>query len=85
VFPINVVDGGVSILQWLRDLIKIYTWWEIWLLAGIPTAIVAVWVLFSYLLEIQNTIARSASIWTLLLLLMFGAATVDALRKQRTK
>lgn len=74
-----------TILQWLRDLIEIYTWWELWLLASVPTAIVGVWVLFSYLLEINNTILRSASIWILLLLLMFGAATVDALRKQRTK
>ena len=76
---------GLPILQWLRDLLEIYTWWELWLLASIPTAIVAVWVLFSYLIEIQNSIMRTVSVWTLLLLLMFGAATVDALRKQRTK
>jgi len=66
-------------------LLEIYTWWELWLLASIPTAVVAVWVLFSYLIEIQNSIMRTVSVWTLLLLLMLGAATVDALRKQRTK
>jgi len=55
------------------------------LVAALPLPIIGVWVLFSYLIEINNTVLRSASIWILLVLLMAAAATVDAIRKQRTQ
>ena len=51
----------------------------------VPTAIVGVWVLFSFLLSIPNDIVRTVAIWSLLFALTLGAATVDALRKQKSK
>jgi hypothetical protein len=78
------VEGSL-IFDWLRDLLEIYTWWELWLVASVPSVIIAVWLVFSYFLEIQNSILRTASIWILLFMLMVGAGTVDAIKKRRNK
>jgi hypothetical protein len=76
---------GIAIFDWLRDWLEIYTWWELWLIVSIPTLLVGFWFFFSYLLGIPNDIIRGVAIWALLAILMLGAATVDALRKQRGK
>jgi len=73
------------LLGWLKELLTIYTWKELWILMTVPTAIVGVWVLFSFLLSIPNDIVRTVAIWSLLFALTLGAATVDALRKQKSK
>jgi len=70
-------------LDWLKDLLSIYTWKEFWLVMIVPTSITGVWFLFSFLLSIPNDILRAVAIWVLFLGLSFGAATVDALRKRQ--
>lgn len=72
-------------LEWLKDLLTIYTWKEFWILMSAPTAVVGVWILFTFLLSIQNDIVRTVAIWSLIFALTLGAATVDALRKQQSK
>lgn len=75
--------GGTAILGWLRDLLEIYTWWELWLVVSIPSAMVGVWFLLSFLIGIQNDVIRTVAIWSLLFVLTLGAATVDAIRRRR--
>lgn len=72
-------------LEWLRDLLTIYTWKEFWIVMSVPTAMVGVWVLFCFLLTIPNDIIRTVAIWTLIFALTLGAATADALRRQQSK
>jgi len=71
-----------ALLEWLRDLLIIYTWKEFWMVMIAPTAVVGFWLLFSFLLSIQNDVVRTVAIWSLIFALTLGAATVDALRKQ---
>ena len=72
-------------LEWLKDLLIIYTWKEFWIIMTVPTSIVSIWFLFCYLLAIPNDIIRTVAIWSLISVLTLGAATVDALRKQQGK
>ena len=72
-------------LEWLKDLLIIYTWREFWIVMTVPTSIVGIWFLFCYLLAIPNDIIRTVAIWSLISVLTLGAATVDALRKQQGK
>jgi hypothetical protein len=75
----------VSVFEWLKDLLDIYTWKEFWLVLSVPVAITGIWLLFYLLLSIPVTTIRAITIWALILILTLGAATVDALRKQRGK
>ncbi|MFB0567291.1 MAG: hypothetical protein ACETVM_01735 [Candidatus Bathyarchaeia archaeon] len=52
---------------------------------SVPTAVMGIWVLFSFLLAIPNHIVRTIAIWSLIFALTLGSATVDALRKQQSK
>ncbi|MCK4424209.1 hypothetical protein KAU93_00880 [Candidatus Bathyarchaeota archaeon] len=70
---------------WLKDLLIIYTWKELWMLVSVPVAIMGLWVLFCLLLTIPIIIIRTISIWSLIFILTLGAAAVDASRKQRGK
>ncbi|MFB0522772.1 MAG: hypothetical protein ACETV1_03310 [Candidatus Bathyarchaeia archaeon] len=70
------------VFQWLRDLLTIYTWTELWLIVSVPTAMTGLWFLLSFLLSIPNDAVRTASIWLVISGLTLGAATVDALRKR---
>ncbi len=72
-------------LGWLKDLLTIYTWKEFWIAVSVPTVVVAFWFLFSFLLSIPNDFVRTVAIWSLIFALTLGAATVDALRRQRGK
>ncbi|MGD8505315.1 MAG: hypothetical protein PVF15_01455 [Candidatus Bathyarchaeota archaeon] len=71
-------------LEWLKELLTIYTWKELWILMCVPTSVVGVWLLFCFLITIPNDVVRTAAIWSLLLALTWGAATVQALRKQQS-
>lgn len=79
------MKGGTLILQWLRDWLEMYTWWEIWLVASIPTVIAAFWFLLGYFISIKNDVIRTVAIWSMLFLLTLAGATVDALRRQKSK
>lgn len=70
------------VFQWLRDLLTIYTWTELWLIVSVPTAMTGLWFLLGFLLSIPNDAVRTASIWLAIAGLTLGAATVDALRKR---
>lgn len=72
-------------LDWLRDLLTIYTWKELWIAVSVPTAMVGVWLLFALLLSIPNDILRPVAIWSLIFALTLASETVRALRKQKTK
>jgi len=74
-----------ELLGWLKDLLTIYTWKEFWILMSVPTAMIGVWFLFSFLLSIPNDIIRTIAIWSLIFALTLGAATANALRKQQSK
>jgi hypothetical protein len=74
-----------ELLEWLKDLLTIYTWKEFWMVMIAPTAVVGVWLLFSFLLSIPNDIVRTVAIWSLIFVLTLGAATVDVLKKQRSR
>lgn len=67
---------------WLKDLLRIYTWKELWMVVSVPVAIMGLWILFCLLLTIRITIIRAISIWSLIFILTLGAAAVDAVRKQ---
>ncbi|UCG45165.1 MAG: hypothetical protein JSV58_07305 [Candidatus Bathyarchaeota archaeon] len=69
--------------QWLKDLLTIYTWKELWMVVAAPAAVMGVWFLFCFLLTIPNAIVRATGIWSLILTLALGSSTVDALRKQQ--
>jgi len=69
--------------QWLKDLLTIYTWKELWLVVSVPTVVMGIWFLFCFLLTIPVIIIRAIAIWSLISVLTLGAATVDAIRKQR--
>jgi uncharacterized membrane protein len=71
--------------QWLRDLLEIYTWTELWIIVSVPIVMTGIWFLFTFLLSIPNSVIRTASIWSLISVLTVGAATVDALRKKHAK
>ncbi|UCE29642.1 MAG: hypothetical protein JSV85_02685 [Candidatus Bathyarchaeota archaeon] len=71
--------------QWLRDLLTIYSWKELWIAVSAPVVIMGVWLLFWFLLTIPITIIRAIAIWSLIITLALGSATVDALRKQQGK
>jgi len=71
--------------QWLKDLLTIYTWKELWMVVGASTAVVGIWFLFCFLLTIPVIIIRAIAIWSLISILTLGSATVDALRKQQGK
>jgi hypothetical protein len=73
------------LLEWLKDLLTIFTWKEFWILMSVPTALVGVWFLFCLLLAIPNDIVRTLAIWLLIFVLTLGAATVDALKRQQSK
>lgn len=72
-------------LGWLKDLLRIYTWKELWMVVSVPTAIMGVWFLFCYLLTIPIVPIRAMAIWSLISLLTVGSATVDAVRKKQSK
>ena len=67
--------------QWLKDLLMIYTWKEFWMVVSVPTVVMGIWLLFCFLLTIPTIIIRAIAIWSLILVLALGSATVDALRK----
>ena len=69
--------------QWLIDLLTIYTWKEFWMAVSAPVAVMGVWFLFCFLLTIPIVFIRAVGIWSLILTLTLGAATVDAIRKQQ--
>jgi len=76
--------GEHTILEWLRDLLEIYTWSELWIIVGSAAVMFGAWYLFSLMLRIPNEFVRAVLIWMLILGLTLGAATTDLLRKQRT-
>jgi hypothetical protein len=71
--------------QWLKDLLAIYKWKELWIVVGASTAVMGIWFLFYFLLTIPVIIIRAIAIWSLISVLTLGSATVDALRKQQGK
>jgi len=71
--------------QWLKDLLTIYTWKELWIVVGASTVVMGIWVLFYFLLTIPVIIIRAIAIWSLISVLTLGSAAVDALRKQQGK
>jgi len=73
-----------TLLKWLKDLLTIYTWKEFWIVMSVPTAMVGVWVLFSFLLSIPNDIIRAVTIWSLIFALTVGAATANAIKRQQS-
>jgi len=77
--------GENSILEWLRDLVEIYTWSELWIIVGSATLMFGAWYLFSLMLRIPNEFVRAIVIWTFIFGLTLGAATTDLLRKQKTE
>jgi hypothetical protein len=79
----NKIKGRISIFDWLRDFLRIFSWWELWLVASLPALIVGVWLLFSFFLTIQNEVIRTVVTWSLLFTLTLGAATVDDIKKRR--
>ncbi len=72
-------------LEWLKELLMIYTWKELWVIVSVPTLIVGVWALFCFLLTIPSDIIRIIGIWTLIFALTAGAAAVDVLKRQKSK
>jgi hypothetical protein len=74
---------AILILDWLKDFLKIYTWIELWIIVSIPAVMACFWLLFSFMLSLQNEAIRAAAIWLLVSGLTAGAATVDALKKQK--
>lgn len=71
--------------QWLKDLLSIYTWKELWMVVSVPTLIMSIWFLFCFLLTIPLVPLRATAIWLLFFTLTAGSVTVDALRKQQAK
>lgn len=71
--------------QWLKDLLRIFTWKELWMVVSVPTAIMGVWLLFNLMLSIRIIFIRATAIWLLFFILTLGSATVDALRKKQAK
>lgn len=65
-------------LQWLRDLLKIYTLRDFWLIMTVPTAIVVTWSVFCFLLGIPNDVVRCVALWALILGLTVLGATAQA-------
>jgi len=76
---------GIPVFEWLKDLLIIYTWKELWIVISVPTAIMGLWFLFCFLLTIPIVLIRAIAIWTMVSLLTAGSAAVDALRKRATK
>jgi hypothetical protein len=74
-----------ELLDWLRDWLTIYTWKELWVIVSVPTAIMGVWFLFTWLLSIPNDIIRTVAIWSLIFTLTLASETVRALRKQKAR
>jgi hypothetical protein len=66
--------------EWAKDLLKIYTWKELWIAASVPIGVMGVWFLFCYLLTIPLVAIRAAAIWSIVFILTLGSATVDAIR-----
>lgn len=69
--------------EWLKDLLRIYTWKELWMVVSVPTAVMGVWLLFCLLISIPIIIIRAIAIWSLVFILTLGSATIDALRKKQ--
>jgi hypothetical protein len=69
--------------EWVKDLLRLYTWKELWIVVSVPTAVMGIWFLFCYLLTIPVIAVRAAAIWSLIFILTLGSATVDAVRKGR--
>ena len=70
--------------EWVKDLLRLYTWKELWIVVSVPTAVMGIWFLFCYLLTIPVIAVRAAAIWSLIFILTLGSATVDAVRKGRS-
>jgi len=73
------------VFGWLKDLLRVYTWKEFWMVISVPTALMGVWFLFCFLLTIPIIVIRAIAIWSLIFILTLGSITVDALRKQQAK
>lgn len=71
--------------NWLKELLTIYTWKEFWIAVSIPTVILGVWFLFTYLLSIPNNLIRATAIWSLIFSLTFASETVRTLKKSKEK
>lgn len=78
-----IFEEAILFLGWLRDLLEIYTWPEVWMVASVPISITAVWFLFAFLLGVQNDAVRAVAIWSLIIILTLGAVTTDYLRKHQ--
>lgn len=78
-----IFEEAILFLGWLRDLLEIYTWPEVWMVASVPISITAVWFLFAFLLGVQNDAVRAVAIWSLIFILTLGAVTTDYLRKHQ--
>jgi len=68
-------------LEWLRELLEIYTWKELWILVGVATIMIGAMAGFSLMLRIGNEIIRAVAIWSLISTLTAGAAMTDYLRR----
>ena len=77
--------GEHTILEWLRDLLEIYTWSELWIIVGSAAVMIGAWYLFCLMLRIPNEFVRAVLIWTFIFGLTLGAATTDLLRKQKSE
>lgn len=73
----------IDIFDWLRDLIEIYTWREVWIAVSVPGIIMGVWFLFTFMLRIQNVALRTASIWALIIVLTAGSAATEYTKKRK--
>jgi len=73
------------VFGWLKDLLRVYTWKEFWMVISVPTAIMGAWFLFCFLLTIPIIVIRAIAIWSMIFILTLGSITVDALRKQQAK
>ena len=75
--------GGGHILDWLKEWLLIYTWIELWIIVGITVLMLSTWLLFGFMLGIQNTLIRATAIWSLIFGLTAGAATTNYIVKRR--
>ncbi len=76
-------EGAADIFDWLKEWLYIYTWVELWIIVGSTVLMISTWLLFGLLLQIQNTIIRTVSIWSLIFGLTAGAATTNWITKRR--
>ena len=65
-------------LEWLKDLLKIYTWTEFWIVVSVPSVMMGIWILFAKMLAIKNDVLRTVAIWALIFILTLLSSMAKA-------